>query len=166
MTTIVEFRDTRTAVFKSSEHPVFEDADLSSTEAFIYGPSEEGYEWGYIERITVYSVVNDKLYPIALCHLTLENQEWISDDLQSLEAKLYEYMKDMGSFEPTPSEMRQRLLSISEEGMVAFWEAIARLYPECKSGDLGPTATRDFEQAVYKVVTTWRDNNGGGQNVN
>ncbi len=65
-------------------------------------------------------------------------------------------------FKPTPDELRGRLLDISRDAIDAFWKEIAYGYGEIKTGDLGPQATQDFEESVLKVVTTWRDNNGGG----
>jgi len=99
-------------------------------------------------------------------YLTLECSEFYSTHLQDLEMKLYEYMMDIGNLDPSPSEMRGRLQDIVNDGLNAFWEVVAEAYPECNTGDLGPTATMDFLQSALKVVTTWRDNNGGGQNVN
>lgn len=165
MTTIVEFRNSRKFVSKG-KHDVFEDACLESCdEAVIYGYGEYDYAWGYIEKMIVYNMVDNKPCPVILYVLTLGCDEWINNSLAELEVKLFEWQTDNGAFEPTPSEMRQRLLGITREAMNAFWEVVAEGYPECCTGDLGPSATQDFEQSAFKVVTTWRDNNGGGQNV-
>ena len=170
--TYEEWRATRRRVKRTDAKYkwMFEDWDIQSSEMYVYGLDPQNNQMGYIEisKCVHTDHGTDALIQFEMVSLVLENQDWwvIHSSLPWLEQKLYAYFKDMGNFDATPSEMRGRLLDVSREAMDAFWEVIAAEYDECKSGDLGPQATQDFEQSVFKVVTTWRDNNGGGQNVN
>lgn len=61
----------------------------------------------------------------------------------------------------TPSAQRrsERLGAALEAAEEAFWEAIARRYPECKTGDLDPESQIRFSQAAKAAAEAWVEAN-------
>jgi hypothetical protein len=45
--------------------------------------------------------------------------------------------------------------TIADEAMDAFWQVIARHFPEAESGDLSPLTTIRFETAAKDAITEW-----------
>lgn len=167
--TFKAWQATRCIVTRQDDSDIFDDAELDCDEVYSYGGGNG--ELGYIERHTLWAAPKNgvKQYAIKVYLLVIENMDWMRTDLISLEEILYEFEKDIGNLDiddkNIPFQRRQRLLMITNNALEQFWRDIAEGYEELKTGDLGPTATLVFEQAAYKVVTTWRDNNGGGQKV-
>jgi len=53
----------------------------------------------------------------------------------------------------------KKLADVSERAQLAFWDEVARLYPEATSGDFGPDETVTFEAACDEALTRWVDYN-------
>jgi hypothetical protein len=54
-----------------------------------------------------------------------------------------------------PSTDFNRMSNVMEAAELAFWDVVAKAYPEAKSGDLSPAATMEFAAAVEQVITRW-----------
>jgi hypothetical protein len=53
----------------------------------------------------------------------------------------------------------ERIMSATRKAEEAFWEAVAKEFPEATSGDLDPGAAVNLTQAMERAVRTWVDYN-------
>ena len=53
----------------------------------------------------------------------------------------------------------QRISETVDEGMVAFFEVVAKKFPEANQGDLSPIALFAFEVACEMVMRKWLEAN-------
>jgi len=90
--TLEEFRKTRRHWSNLNDHPLIDSLD-EPQQGLVY------YQGVYIEIV-------DGEYM-----LTLGNEGWITDDLASLEEKLYEWAKDEGVFEDITIEQLMKEMS-------------------------------------------------------
>ena len=52
-------------------------------------------------------------------------------------------------------EPDSRIPGTAEKAQSAFWEVVAKAFPEAKTSDLDPGAEVAFEDACTKVVRSW-----------
>lgn len=57
------------------------------------------------------------------------------------------------------AEVPDTILADVADALAAFWERIAVSHPECKTGDLSPTAVCAFEEAAANAVQQWVETN-------
>ena len=117
MVTFNEFRASRRSVIKGDGCDIFEDADLQSKEAYIYGGD---HKWGYIELVPYYTLVNGNMVRVIFGLLTLGNEQWVREDIISLERRLYDWGKDDGWFEPTKQERAEQFEQAIDLALTAF----------------------------------------------
>jgi len=55
----------------------------------------------------------------------------------------------------TKDEFRQ----LTDQALDAFWQVIAKRYPEATTGDLSPWCTIGLQDAAEDAVNEWLDNN-------
>lgn len=56
--------------------------------------------------------------------------------------------------------MKKKILeSLAEEALDAFWDVVARRYPEAMTGDVSPLTTFQLSQAAERAIEEWVDNN-------
>lgn len=55
--------------------------------------------------------------------------------------------------------LEERIKKAIEDADVAFWEVIAKQFPEIKSGDFPPDAWFKFSEAQEKAVKVWYEGN-------
>lgn len=48
-----------------------------------------------------------------------------------------------------------RIETAVNEAELAFWDVIAKAYPEIKTGDLDPAAATELTQAMERAVEAW-----------
>jgi len=156
--TIQKFRESRRRV-NHGTCPQLADWDVQSEEAFVYGTPSNF--WGYIEIVPVWTCPKDVDKPneIEMYQLTLENFDWLRGDYNDLEVKLYEFMKDCGTFETPEEAAYARAERICEKAMQVFWSTVASSYTEIGSGDLSPEDTMHFENVCMHTIMAWRDGN-------
>lgn len=46
-----------------------------------------------------------------------------------------------------------------EDAEFAFWQSIAKSFPQIKTGDFGPDEFADFREATKSALTIWLKNN-------
>lgn len=66
------------------------------------------------------------------------------------------------SLESAPKPPTIPLERLSEEAQDAFWEVIAKRYPEAKTGDLSPLRTLAFDEAAKGAIEEWVRSNVPG----
>ena len=54
-----------------------------------------------------------------------------------------------------PSEDFNRLSNVLEAAEAAFWDTVAKSYPEAESGDLAPDAAINFAAAAEDAIVEW-----------
>ena len=72
-------------------------------------------------------------------------------------------MKHLQTFENYTSEVENldeaydsRVIDfVAEAGMDAFWEEVARNFPEIKTGDFAPADAAKLEKAMKTAVAAW-----------
>ena len=156
--TLEKFRESRRRV-NHNTCPELDDWDVQSEEAFVYGTTNNF--WGYIEIVPMWTCPKDtdKPHEVAMFQLVLENFDWLRADIHKLEEKLYEFMKDTGTFETPEEAARARAERICARAMEVFWEQVASAYTEIGSGDLSPEDTMHFETVCLHTIFAWRDGN-------
>jgi hypothetical protein len=60
--------------------------------------------------------------------------------------------------------MSKRLEEAVDAAWDAFWIEMARHYPECKTGDLSPLTTSNFDHACRKAAEEWVELNSPKEN--
>ena len=55
--------------------------------------------------------------------------------------------------------MTFKIEELTRIALDAFWEIIAKQFPQAKTGDLSPLATTQLDSAAEKAVSEWIDNN-------
>lgn len=63
--------------------------------------------------------------------------------------------KDLHATIVQPESLKQRINRAAEEGEDAFWEAVAKNFPETKSGDLDPWECMMFSRKLEEIITMW-----------
>ena len=64
----------------------------------------------------------------------------------------------------TPTQLDREIASslaitVSEDALEAFWKVVVRQFPQAKTGDLSPGATRALQRAAQAAVAEWIDEN-------
>ncbi|HVI41957.1 MAG TPA: hypothetical protein VM577_15000 [Anaerovoracaceae bacterium] len=54
---------------------------------------------------------------------------------------------------------QQMIEDVVEQAQLAFWQEVAKSFPEIKTGDLPPDASVEFDEACKKVVQIWLASN-------
>lgn len=55
--------------------------------------------------------------------------------------------------------MDARLTAAQDAAKDAFWDTLAKYYPEIETGDIGPEASQAFDEACNQAVLLWVDGN-------
>ncbi|MGU4699121.1 hypothetical protein K6L09_20860 [Burkholderia cepacia] len=56
-------------------------------------------------------------------------------------------------------DLKQRMEEVVEKAEEKFWETVADLFPEVKTGDMAPEASFAFSQACKSAVKLWLQSN-------
>lgn len=61
-----------------------------------------------------------------------------------------------------PDEIPQeRITAVTIAAENAFWDKVARLFPECESGDLAPDLASRLQEVMMEAVYNWAHDNRG-----
>lgn len=73
-------------------------------------------------------------------------------------AKL-EWRHGKSELSPEARALVDRILRAIQEADLAYWDKIAKEFPEVKSGDFGPEETFRWNEEMEEAVLVWLSNN-------
>lgn len=125
--------------------------------------SQDGETWCYIDAMS-YGTGDPHVPDADKVGDRLADRQWTADEIagvigESVTAEMKRRGYDAEAWKKHQDTLDQRVNVAVEAAELAFWQAIARSFPEIIGGDLCPGTAVNLEQTMRRTVTAWFDEN-------